>query len=89
MMRCARFERLAGLALGAGARALPTGDGAFVAQHQGQRFQLQSLYEVAAWLASVAPAAAPAASVAVLRNRKFNKAMKAARKEAKRTGERP
>ena len=55
MMRCARFERLAALALGAGARILQAGNGAFVAQHQGQRFQLRNLAEVAGWLAAVNP----------------------------------
>ena len=55
MMRCARFERLAALALGAGARILQAGNGAFVAQHQGQRFHLHSLAEVADWLVAVNP----------------------------------
>jgi hypothetical protein len=84
MMRCARFERLAALALSAGARIVQRGNGGFVAQHQGQHFDLHSLREAEEWLASVAPEQGPAVAVAVLRDTRFQQAMRVARKQAKR-----
>jgi hypothetical protein len=72
------------LAQFAGARVVPTGNGKFIAQHHGQSAQMDSLREVAAWLASIAPDRASAVEVAALRNTKFLKAIQVERKRAKR-----
>lgn len=78
MMRCARFERLAALALGAGARIAPRGDGGFQALHRGQRLELQNLRDVASWLVAVNPERQTEIAHAVRRDAKLKKATKAA-----------
>lgn len=83
MTRCPRYERLAALALGIGARIAPRGDGRFQALHRGARFELRNLREVAAWLASVSPEHGRAVEVAALSDTRFQQTMKVARKQAK------
>lgn len=87
MMRCPRFDRLAALAIGAGARVMRTGNGQFVAMHRGGAFTLANLRELAEWLVAIDPGrraeiAHAGTKTAKLKRKAQQAAKRAARREA-------